>query len=192
AARPVNLTFGDDWIYGYDLAIEAGNATTNVRLALPDIAYKPFDRPTFQLRSSSRARIVHGSCRRPGGYGSDALIGLDKWVAREVSSAARGDRPSALFLTGDQIYADDVAYPLFQAARRLAADLFVYDEQLPLPDGTGSSISVSQLTVKDWRGLPSPDEWLASARARLTRRPPKYADFSAGGVAKAVAAFAKG
>jgi hypothetical protein len=38
AARPANLTFSDDWIYGYDLAIEAGNATTSVRLALPDIA----------------------------------------------------------------------------------------------------------------------------------------------------------
>jgi subtilisin family serine protease len=191
AARPANLTFETGWIYGYDLAIEAGNATTSVRVAVPDIAYKPFDQPTFRLRSSTRPRIVHGSCRRPGGYGSDASVVLDKWVAREVTAGAKGDRPSALFLTGDQIYADDVAYPLFQAVRRLAADLFGYDERLPLPDGTGS-ISVSQLTVKDWRGLSGPDEWLASARARLTRRPPKHADFQVLELAKAAALFAKG
>jgi subtilisin family serine protease len=190
AARPVNLTFGVDWIYGYDLAIEAGTATTSVRLTLPDIAYRPFDRPTFRLRSSTRPRIVHGSCRRPGGWGSDASFVFDKWVEGEVKAGARGNRPSALFLTGDQIYADDVAYPLFQAARRLAADLFVYDEQLPLPDGTGS-MSVAQLTVKDWRGLSGLDTWLASARARLTRRLPRHSDFNIFELPKAMDVFGR-
>ena len=170
-ARPTNIEFGRDWVYGYDLAIEAGNATTSVRITLPDIAYKPFDRPTF-LRSGTKERIAHGSCRRPGGYGADACEVFDKWLAREIQQGAKGDRPPALFVTGDQIYADDIAYPLFQAVRRLAADLFGYDEQLPLPTRTGN-ISTAQLTVNDWRVQPNP--WIASARARLTRRPPKHA-----------------
>jgi subtilisin family serine protease len=174
AARPTNLTFGDDWIYGYDLLIGHEKATTSVRLTLPSIAYKPFDRPTFQLGSITENRIAHGSCRRPGGWGFDASVVFDKWVAREACSGLKGKRPSALFLTGDQIYADDVAYPLFLAVRRLAADIFGYDEFLPLPAGAGT-ISTAQLKVNDWRGLPDLQQWVASARARLTRRPPKPA-----------------
>jgi subtilisin family serine protease len=174
AARPTNLTFGDDWIYGYDLAIAHPNATTSTALTLPDIAYKPFDRPTFQLRSSTEDRIAHGSCRRPGAWGFDASVVFDKWVAREAWVGLKGKRPSALFLTGDQIYADDVAYPLFLAVRRLASDIFGYDEQLPMPAGAGT-ISTAQLTVNDWRGVPDLSQWIASARARLTRRPPKPA-----------------
>jgi hypothetical protein len=179
-ARPKNQKFKPGLTYGYDLVITDGGSSTKNLLQRLGVAYPPFDRPTFQLGSK---RLVHGSCRRPGGYGSDASVVFDKWVAREVGAGAKGNRPSAMFLTGDQIYADDVAYPLFRAVRSLADDLFGYDEHLPLPAATGS-ISTAQLAVNDWRGprnLPKgvPDakleDWIVSARARLTRHPPKPA-----------------
>ncbi|MFG1934407.1 S8 family serine peptidase [Mycobacterium sp. NPDC048908] len=175
AARPTNQKFETGPIYGYNFTIGLPNRTS--RLTLSGIAYKPFDRPTFRLGSRSKNRIAHGSCRRPGGYGADACVVFDKWVEGEVSKGTTGKRPTALFLTGDQIYADDVAYPLFQAVRRLAADVFGYDEQLPPPTGT-RGITTAQLKVNDWRGMSWVSEWFASARARLTRRPPKNNDLT--------------
>lgn len=181
-ARPTRgFTFVED-VYGYDLAIDTGTGTQLVSGILPGIAYKPFDRPTFQLRSRTRNRIAHGSCRRPGAYGSDACVVFDKWLEQKISTEAESARPQALFLTGDQIYADDVAYPLFRAVNRLAGDLFGYDEQLPLPSGAGT-VATAQLKVNDWRGLSTAKQWLASARARLTRRPAKYNETTIGTVA---------
>src|ERR1051325_9709104 len=40
-------------------------------------------------------------------------------------------RPASLFLTGDQIYADDVAIPLFEAVHKIASDIFGYVERIP-------------------------------------------------------------
>lgn len=61
-------------------------------------------RPSFHLLSDdlSRLRFVHASCRKPHGVGGDALELVDR-LLREPNP------PQALFLTGDQIYADDVS-----------------------------------------------------------------------------------
>jgi hypothetical protein len=62
--------------------------------------------------------IAHASCRKPHGGGSDALALL----ARRFTQPA-GPRLHHLLLTGDQIYADDVAAPLMPRVRRVAQDL---------------------------------------------------------------------
>ena len=46
------------------------------------------------------------------GKGEDCLVIADKLIKDSVKDLNR--RPSALFLTGDQIYADDVAGPLIR------------------------------------------------------------------------------
>jgi hypothetical protein len=71
--------------------------------ALPSFIFPPDD--------VGDLRILHGSCRKPHGEGKDALATGDDLVA--ASFAAGGpQRPHQLFLTGDQIYADDVAMAL--------------------------------------------------------------------------------
>lgn len=62
--------------------------------------------------------IAHASCRKPHGAGADGLALL----ARRHTQPA-GPRLHQLLLTGDQIYADDVAAPLMPRVRRVAQDL---------------------------------------------------------------------
>jgi hypothetical protein len=132
-----------EWIYGYDLTIQSGQAST--RLTGMNLAYPPFALPTFMLNGVF-PRLAQGSCRRPGAPGTDAYAPFDAWLRRPervggITSAPIADssrRPAALILTGDQIYADDVAPSLFRAAQRLAADVFGYDEHLPNWSGAGT------------------------------------------------------
>lgn len=73
--------------------------------------------------------FYHGSCRKVHGGGGDALMALD----RELE--AHGDQPDRraqmLFLTGDQIYADDVAGPLLPVLTELAFKLLGWHEKVP-------------------------------------------------------------
>ena len=72
--------------------------------------------PSFSLppQTLSQVQLAHASCRKAGGQGMDALPLLDKVIADARSASATDDgqfalnRPHQLFLTGDQIYADDV------------------------------------------------------------------------------------
>jgi len=70
-------------------------------------------------------RILHTSCRKPHGYGRDPIAALDVQLDAPTSRA----RPHLLLLTGDQIYADDVAAPLVPRIRRIAQDLVDIDEE---------------------------------------------------------------
>lgn len=53
--------------------------------------------------------ILHGSCRKPHGQGFDAMDGVSEIIESAIESATPNIRPQMLCLTGDQIYADDVA-----------------------------------------------------------------------------------
>lgn len=55
-----------------------------------------------------KLNIVHGSCRKMHGYGQDALALLDEHIKKDDNWKNAPKRPHALFLTGDQIYADEV------------------------------------------------------------------------------------
>ena len=70
--------------------------------------------PSFFLEGerNSSLNILHGSCRKLHGNGKDCLAIADDLIANSIHDLSK--RPSSLFLTGDQIYADDVAGPLIQ------------------------------------------------------------------------------
>ena len=84
------------------------------------LGYKPGLLPTFSLANGQQhLHVVHSSCRKPHGGGPDALAIVDSLIAgahnnqfitNTVEDARR--RPHQLLLTGDQIYADDVAVSL--------------------------------------------------------------------------------
>jgi hypothetical protein len=70
----------------------------------------------------NQLRLAHGSCRKSNGAGFDALAWLDD-VLEDSYANIDGERPQQLYLTGDQIYADDVGACLLPMLNELAADL---------------------------------------------------------------------
>ncbi len=119
---PGNATFPEGELLYYDLLVQdaSGNESSLVR-GNPDFVFYESGHqqlPGFFIPVDSKfKRILHGSCRRP--HAKQALPGWEKMD--QLSSGAGlieanfddlNERPAALFLTGDQIYADDVAMPV--------------------------------------------------------------------------------
>lgn len=75
-----------------------------------------------------RLRFAHGSCRKAHGKGDDALAHLDRVVADALSGTG-GPVPQGLFLTGDQIYADDVHPVMLDAIHRRLPALLGEDRE---------------------------------------------------------------
>jgi hypothetical protein len=74
------------------------------------IGYGPDMLPTFCLPgiSPDKLNILHGACRKMHGYGDDALALVDDELKKDENRESPAKRPQAMFLTGDQIYADEV------------------------------------------------------------------------------------
>ena len=83
--------------------------------------------------------LAHASCRKPHGPGNPAMQYLDDVI--DGLHEADAGRPHMLFLTGDQIYADDVAAALLPGLNTLAIALVSGDgdgiEQVPSPSVDG-------------------------------------------------------
>lgn len=89
-------------------------------LPLERLVYDGESLPSFVLppRDLERLCILHGSCRKPHGYGKDALRRADDLLA--AGNAGERERAQQLFLTGDQIYADDVDKKLLEQLSKCA------------------------------------------------------------------------
>ncbi len=136
-------------IYGYDLrfcADDSGANCTWLRQEAAETAgsegllagefalgYSPGALPSFVLPpiALSNLRLVHGSCRKPHGEGRDALAVLDDLLRATYDKL--DDRPQMLLLTGDQIYADDVAATLLLSLFETAKRLLGWEEIVPAP-----------------------------------------------------------
>lgn len=126
--------------YAYDLSFDSYQSeqqTLQQALISPDfpsisLSYFPHQLPTFVLppEDLNELRLVHGSCRKPHGKGYDALPILDCLL--EENATAPNFRPQQLFLTGDQIYGDDVGDPLLWILTDVGDTLLGWEEQLPL------------------------------------------------------------
>jgi hypothetical protein len=141
-------------LYSYDLLLEDGFASTSLRAQgllrnephtdnrLPGVAqeaprhlalgYIENRLPTFVAPPPSvdRLRLVHGGCRKTNGPGYDALAWLDDRI--EDTFTDLDQRPQQLFLTGDQIYADDLGACLLPMLSSLAAELLGANEKLQI------------------------------------------------------------
>ncbi|HET9531972.1 MAG TPA: PhoD-like phosphatase, partial [Blastocatellia bacterium] len=95
--------------------------------------------PGFSLppEELNKLLIIHGSCRQPQGTGLDALPTLDEIIS--LDSSVADDRPHLLLLTGDQIYADDVAHSLLFILMEADQALLGWNERDSLPDVPASS-----------------------------------------------------
>jgi len=117
-------------VYSYNLAFTGGSSSQdlNTLKLLEDLGpaseptqlglgYIAGQLPGFTLPALSldNLKIAHGSCRKAHGHGVDGLAALDKMIERTQTDA--NARPQQLFLTGDQIYADDIAMMLLKSYR---------------------------------------------------------------------------
>ena len=98
------------------------------------LGYGVFDLPTFVLQSKDEdLRVMLGSCRKLHGLGEDAMQQLHEQLL--VTANIWNQRPHALFLSGDQIYADDVCDSVLRQVSILGKELTESSEVIPdLPE----------------------------------------------------------
>ncbi|MCZ8537864.1 hypothetical protein M9R32_11780 [Paenisporosarcina quisquiliarum] len=132
---PLHKDFPVDTLLGYNLYFKGKSTRMDLGsfgLLNPDndqsIVYGDLKYPTFYIQKELDARFLYGSCRKLHGKRDDALAAGDLTLQETYLDLAK--RPNALFLLGDQIYADDVAAPLFPILTSLNKLLMGHDEQL--------------------------------------------------------------
>jgi hypothetical protein len=147
------------------------------------IAYPPHRLPTFFLPEAGTFNILHGSCRKPHGPGQDALSIADILIKNGSDNKSLALRPSALFLTGDQIYADDVDNGLISVIDDLGPSLLGTFEEIPLPNG--GAIPISKLNQPEGirgqliKDLFSPDNKKDRLGSRARNQLIGFSDFAA-------------
>ncbi len=132
----------------YDLKVATDQGDSGIADWAPHLLHEGATHPCFVLAGDHR-RLLHGSCRRPHHDGPDGLVRADAWLAerRETPEAW----PAWLLMTGDQVYADDVAGPLLVVIHSLIDRLGLFDETLE-----GATVTDSQ--------------WLYTSEATYYRR----------------------
>ncbi|GLV58138.1 hypothetical protein KDH_49720 [Dictyobacter sp. S3.2.2.5] len=114
-----NLYFGDQERPTDEMAhLGTPGILTAVNVAEPlqGIVYPGEPLPGFLVPAGDvhDLRIIHGSCRKPHGTGKETLSAVDNLIANACQHNGTA-RPQQLYMTGDQIYADDVATPLLHS-----------------------------------------------------------------------------
>jgi len=115
----------EERLFSYDFDFIHKNTSQKLTELIPDLTYDSNVRPTFVIKNTIH-KILHGSCRKPHFPSGDGLQQVDKALIKSHSSVA--DRPSLLMMTGDQIYADDVAGPMLVAIHQVIELLGLHDE----------------------------------------------------------------
>ncbi|KZN32381.1 hypothetical protein [Pseudoalteromonas luteoviolacea] len=100
------------------------------------------------------SNVLHGSCRNPHHPSKDSLVAADNFLQQRHQ--AYEQRPSLLLMSGDQVYADDVAGPMLVAIKQLISLLGIYSEQplaLPLPEALKPQLYARDkyLPVEPWQ-----------------------------------------
>ncbi len=112
----------DTWI-DYDLRVEGEGG---IGEWAPHLLYEGNRSPNFVVRSSID-HLLHGSCRKPHHSAAEGLLCVDRLLA-DIKEPLQ--RPALLMMSGDQIYADDVAGPMLRAIHVLIERLGLFDERL--------------------------------------------------------------
>jgi hypothetical protein len=119
---PLDEALPQDVVIGYDLLIDGHG----IGQWAPHLLYSDAQSPSFVLHSRIH-QLVHGSCRKPHHPADEGLLCVDRLLADAQTPA---QRPALLMMSGDQVYADDVAGPMLRAIHGLIARLGLFDEYL--------------------------------------------------------------
>lgn len=116
-----------DRLIGYDLRVLGAGEERGIAEWAPHLLHENEQRPAFVIRPRFDD-LLHGSCRKPHHASSDGLVCVDRLLGE--ARQAPEQWPAALLMTGDQIYADDVAGPMLVAIHALIRRLGLYGECL--------------------------------------------------------------
>ncbi|WPC05008.1 alkaline phosphatase D family protein [Pseudomonas benzenivorans] len=122
----LNAPLPQDVRIDYDLLIEGDGPAQGIAEWAPHLLYDGTEQPNFVLRTRLD-HLLHGSCRKPHHAAADGLLCADRLLAEQP---APEQRPALLLMSGDQIYADDVAGPMLCAIHQLIARLGLFGERL--------------------------------------------------------------
>lgn len=142
-------TFPTGQVLGYDVLIDPGKTSLRSHPERADFVLPPLELPSFVLQAGGTTlRALQGSCRKMHGGATDAMVATDRELIRSASRVE--ERPSVLFLTGDQIYADDVAAPLMKVLLELSRRIRGGVDAVPgLPPLAGVRLSERQRISTD-------------------------------------------
>ncbi|BDH60331.1 hypothetical protein MTP04_04610 [Lysinibacillus sp. PLM2] len=140
--NPKSNSFPSNQFIGYNLHFQSEEQSFDLgdldllNPSNPDgIVYRSFNYPSFyipELNSGDPQRFLYGSCRKIHGEGEDALLEVDTMLNTESENVR--NRPQAIFLMGDQIYADDVPDSLFLPILEIGKSLIGAEEDLTAID----------------------------------------------------------
>ena len=124
---PLEASLPVDRLIEYDLLIHHEGSEQGIPSWAPPLIHEDASRPAFVIRSRYDD-LLHGSCRKPHHASADGLVTVDTVVAKARQTPEQW--PAALLMTGDQVYADDVAGPTLVAIHALIRRLGLYGECL--------------------------------------------------------------
>jgi hypothetical protein len=106
------------------------------------LGYEPELLPCLVLppKEITDLKLVHGSCRDIANNFPDGLAWLDDLLSTEKNYTSALKRPHQLFMTGDQIYADDVQCGHGATTGELDEDLLFYLKARGIPFITDEEI----------------------------------------------------
>lgn len=132
----------DQWIY-YDLELcvrDPDHSGYGTSLSLEQwsegrLTYPDHNLPGFVIKSQQN-QVLHGSCRKPHHLSEDGLVRADTHCKNLLQGSPQNVEqfPGLLVLSGDQIYADDVAGPMLSAIHQLIHWLDFPTETLGMAD----------------------------------------------------------
>ncbi|WP_033941771.1 hypothetical protein, partial [Pseudomonas aeruginosa] len=112
----------------YDLRLAAdGREPAGIAEWAPHLLYPGRQRASLVLKPRLD-QLLHGSCRKPHHPAADGLLQVDRLLEENLLQAE--SRPALLMMSGDQVYADDVAGPMLVAIHGLIRRLGLYGEHL--------------------------------------------------------------
>ncbi|SOC05953.1 hypothetical protein SAMN05880501_104145 [Ureibacillus xyleni] len=136
---PRKNLFPTEQLIGYNITFSNGTESFNLSdLGLlshgneNSIVYDSLKYPSFYIPHKERASFLFGSCHKLHGDGEDTLIKGDDFLSENTTNLSH--RPQALFLMGDQIYADDVAHPISRSIHYFCKELMGVNEDLTMID----------------------------------------------------------
>ena len=120
---PLETALPCDTRIDYDLLIDGQQPIADWA---PHLLYDDATSPNFVLRSRID-QLLHGSCRKPHHPAADGLLCVDRLLDAETDPQ---QRPALLMMSGDQVYADNVAGPMLRAIHALIERLGLFGEHL--------------------------------------------------------------
>ena len=105
---PLETPLPRDTLIAYDLCVRDAGQEQGIADWGPHLLDTDGELPAFVL-AGRHHRLLHGSCRKPHHDGPDGLVRAEAWLAERRHRP--DERPAWLLMTGDQVYADDVAGP---------------------------------------------------------------------------------